>query len=46
MTKINYKMNLEINAWFAILAPFIAFFITCWVNLKFLYKKLNLTFHV
>lgn len=41
ITKITYNINLKVDPWFAIFAPFIAFFVTCWVNLKFLYKNLT-----
>lgn len=41
MIRITYNMNLEVNPWFAIFTPFIAFFAACWINLKLLYKILT-----
>lgn len=39
--RITYSMNFQVNPWFAIFMPFIAFFAMCWINLKLLYKKLT-----
>ena len=41
MARITYNMNLKIKPWFAIFAPFVAFFMVCWLNLKLLYKNLT-----